>query len=44
MLLEQAAADHAIDFSSSFIIGDKKSDIDLGRAVGCRTIHSRDQR
>jgi D-glycero-D-manno-heptose 1,7-bisphosphate phosphatase len=38
MLLEQAAAEHAIDFSGSFMIGDKKSDIDLGRAAGCRTV------
>lgn len=38
LLLERAAAEHAIDFRGSFVIGDKKSDIDLGRAAGCRTI------
>jgi histidinol-phosphate phosphatase family protein len=38
VLLEQAAADHDIDCTQSFMIGDKKTDIDLGRAAGCRTI------
>jgi D-glycero-D-manno-heptose 1,7-bisphosphate phosphatase len=45
LLLRQAAADHALDCSRSFMIGDKKSDIDLGHAAGCRTIlygHSKD--
>lgn len=38
VLLRQAAAQHGIDFSQSFVIGDKKTDVDLGRAAGCRTV------
>ncbi len=38
LLLQQAAAEHGIEFSGSFMIGDKKSDLDAGRAAGCRTI------
>jgi histidinol-phosphate phosphatase family protein len=38
VLLHQAADHHDIDFSKSWVIGDKKSDVDLGRAVGCRTV------
>jgi len=38
VLLEQAAAEHAIDFAASFVIGDKKTDVDLGRGVGSRTV------
>ncbi len=38
MLINRAAAEHAIDFSESWMIGDKKTDVDLGRAVGCRTV------
>ena len=37
MLLE-AAANHHIDLSKSFMIGDRKSDIDAGQAVGCYSI------
>jgi D-glycero-D-manno-heptose 1,7-bisphosphate phosphatase len=37
MLLE-AAARWNIDFRASFIIGDRKSDIEAGEAVGCRGI------
>jgi histidinol-phosphate phosphatase family protein len=37
-LLQQAAREHGIDFSQSFMVGDKKSDVDVGRAVGCRTV------
>jgi D-glycero-D-manno-heptose 1,7-bisphosphate phosphatase len=36
-LVRQAANEHGIDFAKSFVVGDKKSDVDLGRAVGCRT-------
>ena len=38
VLLRQAGADHGIDFAGSFMIGDKKTDVDTGRAAGCRTI------
>jgi len=38
VLLRQAAAEHGIDFERSFMIGDKKTDIDTGRAAGCRTV------
>ena len=38
VLLRQAAAEHGIDFSQSFMVGDKKTDVDLGRATGCRTL------
>jgi D-glycero-D-manno-heptose 1,7-bisphosphate phosphatase len=37
MLLE-AAAELGIDLSASFMIGDRASDIDAGKAAGCRTI------
>jgi D-glycero-D-manno-heptose 1,7-bisphosphate phosphatase len=37
MLLE-AAAKWSIDFRGSFIVGDRKSDIEAGEAVGCRGI------
>jgi histidinol-phosphate phosphatase family protein len=37
-LLQMAATDHGIDFTRSFVIGDKKADVDLGRGVGCRTV------
>lgn len=37
-LLKQAAAELQIDLSRSWMIGDKDSDIEAGRAAGCRTI------
>ena len=37
MLLE-AAADHSLDLSRSFFVGDKSSDIECGRRAGTRTI------
>ena len=37
MLLE-AAAELGIDLPASFMIGDRSSDIDAGKAAGCRTI------
>jgi D-glycero-D-manno-heptose 1,7-bisphosphate phosphatase len=37
MLLE-AARDHSVDLARSYMIGDKTSDIEAGRAAGCRTI------
>ena len=37
-MLRDAARDHAIDLSRSYMIGDKSSDIEAGQAAGCRTI------
>src|ERR1035438_6226507 len=38
LLLQRAAAEHRIEFERSFVVGDKKSDIDAGKATGCRTV------
>jgi D-glycero-D-manno-heptose 1,7-bisphosphate phosphatase len=38
LLVRRAAGEHGIEFSESWMIGDKKTDVDLGRVVGCRTI------
>lgn len=35
-MLLRAAADHGIDLSDSIMIGDKLSDVEAGRAAGCR--------
>jgi len=37
-LLRFAQQDHHIDLIQSWMIGDRKSDIDAGKNVGCRTI------
>lgn len=37
-MLKQAAFDLSLDLSRSFMIGDKATDVDVGRRVGCRTI------
>jgi D-glycero-D-manno-heptose 1,7-bisphosphate phosphatase len=37
-MLLKAAAEHGIDLSASYMIGDRKSDILAGAAAGCRTI------
>jgi D-glycero-D-manno-heptose 1,7-bisphosphate phosphatase len=37
-LLLQAAEDFNIDLEQSWMIGDRESDVEAGRAVGCRTI------
>ncbi len=37
-LLKQAAAEHDLDLSRSFVVGDKGSDLEAGRRVGCRTV------
>lgn len=37
-LIEAAAQDHGIDLRWSFVVGDKDSDIQMGKRVGCRTI------
>lgn len=36
-MLIQAAADHAVDLSRAYLIGDSMRDIAAGRQVGCRT-------
>lgn len=37
-LLQQAAADHAIDLSQSWFIGDILDDVEAGQAAGCQTV------
>lgn len=37
-LFQQAAKEHGIDLEKSFMVGDTQTDIDAGRAAGCRTI------
>lgn len=37
-MLQQAAAEHAIDLSCSWMVGDKVADIAAGRSAGCRTV------
>lgn len=37
-LLLQAASEHDIDLKYSFVVGDLQMDVDLGKAVGCKTI------
>lgn len=37
-LLLQAAREHGIDLASSFLVGDRPSDILAGAAAGCRTL------
>jgi D-glycero-D-manno-heptose 1,7-bisphosphate phosphatase len=37
-MLLQAAAEHGLDLSASFLVGDRMSDIASGAAAGCRTV------
>ncbi|MDG6218103.1 MAG: D-glycero-beta-D-manno-heptose 1,7-bisphosphate 7-phosphatase [Candidatus Thermoplasmatota archaeon] len=37
-MLQQAAEEHHINLNESYIIGDKRSDIEAGRRAGCRGI------
>jgi D-glycero-D-manno-heptose 1,7-bisphosphate phosphatase len=37
-LVERAAREHGIDLSSSFMLGDRPSDIVAGRSAGCKTV------
>lgn len=37
-LLQIAAKEHCIDLEKSFVIGDKLSDIESGKGVGCKTV------
>jgi D-glycero-D-manno-heptose 1,7-bisphosphate phosphatase len=37
-LLEAAARDLGLDLRRSFVVGDKRLDIDCGVAAGCRTV------
>ena len=41
-LVLQAAKEHDIDLKHSFVVGDLSLDIDMGKAVGCKTILLRD--
>lgn len=37
-LLQRAAKEHSLDLSRCFVVGDKASDLEAGRRVGCRTV------
>lgn len=37
-MLLSAAAEHAIDLPSSFMVGDRWRDVEAGRRAGCRTV------
>jgi D-glycero-D-manno-heptose 1,7-bisphosphate phosphatase len=37
-MLKQAAREHSIDTHLSFMVGDKVSDLEAGRQVGCQTV------
>ncbi|MBD3259013.1 D-glycero-beta-D-manno-heptose 1,7-bisphosphate 7-phosphatase [Candidatus Woesearchaeota archaeon] len=37
-MIECAAAEHDIDLSQSYVIGDKTADIEMGRRAGCKSI------
>ena len=37
--LKEAEKEFGIDLKKSFVIGDKKSDFEMGRNAGCKTIH-----
>jgi histidinol-phosphate phosphatase family protein len=37
-MLMQAAREHGIDMQRAFVVGDKVSDLEAGRRVGCRTV------
>jgi histidinol-phosphate phosphatase family protein len=43
VLLERAAAEHSIDLTTSYMIGDREGDILAGRNAGCRTIWLRNE-
>jgi D-glycero-D-manno-heptose 1,7-bisphosphate phosphatase len=43
-LLKQAAAEHDVNLSQSWMIGDRESDLLAGRLAGCRTIWLRNKR
>lgn len=37
-MLQQAAAEHHIDLKSSYMVGDRESDIQTGKAAGTKTV------
>jgi D-glycero-D-manno-heptose 1,7-bisphosphate phosphatase len=40
-MLLQGSTDFGIDLAQSFMVGDRQTDIEAGRAAGCRTIYLR---
>ena len=40
-MIEKAAHEFGIDLKNSFVIGDKRSDVEAGHRVGCKTIFLR---
>jgi D-glycero-D-manno-heptose 1,7-bisphosphate phosphatase len=40
-LLLTAAQDYAVDLASSWMVGDRASDVEAGRAAGCQTVYLR---
>jgi D-glycero-D-manno-heptose 1,7-bisphosphate phosphatase len=37
-MLDDAAAQHGLDLSLSYMIGDKSTDVEVGQRAGCRTV------
>lgn len=37
-MLDDAAAKHGLDLASSYMIGDKATDVEVGQRAGCRTV------
>src|SRR6185312_15408914 len=37
-LLLEAARTHGVDLSASFLVGDRRKDVEAGRRAGCRTV------
>ncbi len=44
LMLERAAAKLDVDLNKSFMLGDKSSDIEAGRAAGCKTVFIKSQK
>jgi len=40
-MIEKAQQEHNLDLSNSWVIGDRDSDILLGKTIGCKTIRVR---
>lgn len=37
-MVEEAASKHEVDLASSYVVGDKATDVELGQNAGCRTV------